>query len=170
MDKLREFGRKALFYVRVLSGYEERRIRNYRLQLERRLLQAQERKADIRKIPEQAILAEVRRMVDEMQTLNRKLEETEAAIEEYFKPIDKEAEMLMKMQLEGEEKTMKEMVAAMQQQALLEKAEAEKIANTQQQALLEKAEAEKIANTHQPDTNKSNQDATSSSSQHAQMR
>ncbi|KAF2299144.1 hypothetical protein GH714_030781 [Hevea brasiliensis] len=76
MNKFLDFGRKALFYVRVLSGYEERRIRNYRLQLERRLQQAQERKAALRKIPEQAILSDVRRMVEEMQTLNRKLEET----------------------------------------------------------------------------------------------
>ena len=30
----------------------------------------------MRKVPEQAILAEVRRMVEEMQTLNKKLEET----------------------------------------------------------------------------------------------
>ncbi|CAH2075683.1 unnamed protein product, partial [Thlaspi arvense] len=37
MDKLLEFGRRAMFYVRVLSGYEERRIRSYRLQLQRRL-------------------------------------------------------------------------------------------------------------------------------------
>jgi len=39
-------------------------------------VQAQERKAALRKIPEQAILGEVRRMVEEMQTLNKKLEET----------------------------------------------------------------------------------------------
>ena len=39
-------------------------------------LQAQERKAALRRIPEQAVLAEVRRMVEEMQTLNRKLDET----------------------------------------------------------------------------------------------
>lgn len=39
MDKLLEFGRKAMFYVRVLSGYEERRIRSYRLQLQQRLAQ-----------------------------------------------------------------------------------------------------------------------------------
>eukprot|EP00268_Persea_americana_P039780 TRINITY_DN3941_c0_g2_i2.p1 TRINITY_DN3941_c0_g2~~TRINITY_DN3941_c0_g2_i2.p1 ORF type:complete len:154 (+),score=52.43 TRINITY_DN3941_c0_g2_i2:422-883(+) len=128
MDKLLEFGRKALFVVRVLSGYEERRIRSYRLQLQRRLEQAQVRKAALRKIPEQAILGEVRRMVEEMQALNRKLEETEAAIEEYFKPIDKEAQIIMNMQLEGEEKTMKEMMKAMQEQALLEKASAEKMA------------------------------------------
>lgn len=38
--------------------------------------QAEERRAAIRKIPEQAILGEVRRMVEEMQTLNKKLEET----------------------------------------------------------------------------------------------
>ena len=37
MKKVLEFGRKAMFYVRVLSGYEERRIRSYRLQLEKRL-------------------------------------------------------------------------------------------------------------------------------------
>lgn len=132
MDKLLEFGRRALFYVRVLSGYEERRIRSFRLELEKRLKQAEERKAAIRKIPEQAILGEVRRMVEEMQTLNKKLEETESAIEKYFKPIDKEAEALMKMQLEGEERTMKDMVKVMQQQALFEKAEAGKVASTLQ--------------------------------------
>ncbi|KAG8476087.1 hypothetical protein CXB51_032940 [Gossypium anomalum] len=154
MDKLREFGRKALFYVRVLSGYEERRIRNYRLQLEQRLQQAQARKADLRKIPEQTVLQEVRRMVEDMQALNKRLEETEAAIEEYFKPIDKEVETIMKIQLDGEEKTMKEMMATMQRQALFEK-----------------MEAEKIANTRQPDANQGNQDATTSSrSQDAQMR
>ncbi|KAH1074969.1 hypothetical protein J1N35_027297 [Gossypium stocksii] len=154
MDKLREFGRKALFYVRVLSGYEERRIRNYRLQLEQRLQQAQARKAALRKIPEQTVLQEVRRMVEDMQALNKRLEETEAAIEEYFKPIDKEVETIMKIQLDGEEKTMKEMMATMQRQALLEK-----------------MEAEKIANTRQPDANQGNQDATTSSrSQDAQMR
>lgn len=70
-------------------------------------------------------------MVGDMQSLNKKLEETEAAIEEYFKPIDKEAEIIMKMQLEGEEKTMREMMTAMQRHALLEKAEAEKFANLQ---------------------------------------
>ncbi|KAB2053983.1 hypothetical protein ERO13_A12G213600v2 [Gossypium hirsutum] len=154
MDKLREFGRKALFYVRVLSGYEERRIRNYRLQLEQRLQQAQARKAALRKIPEQTVLQEVRRMVEDMQALNKRLEETEAAVEEYFKPIDKEVETIMKIQLDGEEKTMKEMMTTMQRQALLEK-----------------MEAEKIANTHQPDANQGNQDATTSSrGQDAQMR
>jgi len=39
MNKLLEYGRKAMFYVRVLSGYEERRIRSYRLQLEKRIQQ-----------------------------------------------------------------------------------------------------------------------------------
>lgn len=41
MKRLLEFGRKALFYVRVLSGYEERRIRSFRLQLEKRIQQVQ---------------------------------------------------------------------------------------------------------------------------------
>ncbi|KAL2489712.1 hypothetical protein Fot_43004 [Forsythia ovata] len=111
---------------KVLSGYEERRIRSYRLRAQQRLQQAQERKAEIKKVPEQIILSEVRRMVEEMQALNKKLDETETAIDEYFKPIDKEAEIIMKVQLEGEEKTMKEMMKAMQTQALLEAAEAEK--------------------------------------------
>ncbi|XP_022931800.1 uncharacterized protein LOC111438069 isoform X3 [Cucurbita moschata] len=84
---------------------------------------AEERKVAIRKVPQQAILGEVRRMVEEMQTLNKKLEETESAIEEYFKPIHKEAEALMKVQLEGEERSMKNMVKVMQPQALFEKAE-----------------------------------------------
>ncbi|KAK6127898.1 hypothetical protein DH2020_038327 [Rehmannia glutinosa] len=155
MNKLLDFGRKAMFYVRVLSGYEERRIRSYRLQLQQRLQQvficffflikdltcAQEKKAALNKVPEQIIISEVRRMVEEMQSLNKKLEETlpgilvdypqEAAIEEYFKPIDKEAELIMKTQLEGEEKSMREMVMAMQRQALLEKVEAERNANLQ---------------------------------------
>ncbi|XP_043698183.1 uncharacterized protein LOC122648930 [Telopea speciosissima] len=128
MDKILEFGRKALFYVRVLSGYEERRIRSYRLQLQQRLEQKQERKAALRRIPEQVILSEVRRMVEEMQTVNRKLEETEAAIEEYFKPLDKQAELIMNTQLEGEERRMKEMMKAMHEQAVPEKVEAEKMA------------------------------------------
>ncbi|KGN60461.1 uncharacterized protein LOC101210706 [Cucumis sativus] len=127
MDKLLQFGRRALFYVRVLSGYEERRIRSLRFDLDKRLKQAEERKSAIRKLPEQTILGEVRRMVEEMQNLNKKLEETETAIEEYFKPIDKEAETLMKIQLEGEERNMRDMVKVMQQQALLEKAEAGKV-------------------------------------------
>lgn len=38
--------------------------------------QAEERKAAVRKIPEQMILSEVRRMVEEMQALNKKLEDT----------------------------------------------------------------------------------------------
>ncbi|KAK1374879.1 putative Golgin subfamily A member 6-like protein 4 [Heracleum sosnowskyi] len=129
MEKLREFGIRAMFYARVLSGYEERRIRSYRLQIQQRLAKAEERKSALKKIPEQIILSEVRRMVEEMQSLNKKLEETEAAIDEYFSPLDKEAEMIVKMQLEGEEKSMKEMVKTMQMQAMLEKEEAEKIAN-----------------------------------------
>lgn len=114
-----------MFYARVLSGYEERRIRSYRLQLQQRLEQAQVRKAALNRVPEQIILSEMRKMVQDMQEMNKKLEETEAAIEEYFKPIDKEAEMIMKAQLEGEEKSMREMMATMQRQALLEREEAE---------------------------------------------
>ncbi|XP_075487831.1 uncharacterized protein LOC142527011 [Primulina tabacum] len=126
MDKLLEFGRKAMFYVRVLSGYEERRIRSYRLQLQQRLQKAEEKKVSLQKVPEQIILSEVRQMVRDMQSMNKKLEETEAAIEEYFKPIDKDAEILMKTQLEGEEKTMREMMKAMQSRAFLDQAEVEK--------------------------------------------
>lgn len=115
-----------MFLVRVLSGYEERRIRSYRLQLQKQIEQSQARKMELRKIPEQAILSEVRRMVEEMQALNRKLEETEAAIEDYFKPIDKNAEIIMNMQIEKEEKQMQEMLKTMQEQAMIQKEMAEK--------------------------------------------
>ncbi|CAN0858060.1 hypothetical protein LINGRAHAP2_LOCUS7054 [Linum grandiflorum] len=126
MNKLLDFGRKAFFYARVLSGYEERRIRNYRLELEKRLQQAQEKKLALRKIPEQTILSEVRTMVEEMQALNKKLEETEAVIDDYFKPINMQAEILMKQQLDGEERTMTEMMKVMETKALIEEAQAEK--------------------------------------------
>lgn len=92
MNKLLEFGKKFMFYARVLSGYEERRIRNFRLQFEQSVLQAQAKKAAINKVPEQIISSEIHRMVEEMQASNKKLEETEVTIEEYFKPLDKEAE------------------------------------------------------------------------------
>ncbi|XP_009788427.1 stress response protein NST1-like [Nicotiana sylvestris] len=131
MKKLIEFGRKAMFYIRVLSGYEERRIRSYRLQLQQRLQQAEERKAAVRKIPEQIILSEVKRMVEEMQALNKKLEDTEVAIHEYFKPLDQQAEEVMKMQLKGDERRKDELMEAMQRQALLEMANAEKLKNMQ---------------------------------------
>ncbi|XP_059299194.1 uncharacterized protein LOC132640857 [Lycium barbarum] len=127
MKKLVEFGRKAMFYIRVLSGYEERRIRSYRLQMQQRLQQAEEKKVAIRKMPEQMILSEVRRMVEEMQALNKKLEDTEAAIDDYFKPINMEAEAIVKMQLEGEENRTKEMMNILQKQAFLEKHQAEKL-------------------------------------------
>ncbi|WOL11850.1 hypothetical protein Cni_G20614 [Canna indica] len=121
MDKLIEFGRKAWFVARVLSGYEERRIRAYRLHLHKRVEQAQARKVELRRLPEQAILSEVRRMVEQMQELNRQLEETEAAIEEYFKPIDKNAQIIINMQLEKEEKQAKEMLKVMRENAMLDK-------------------------------------------------
>lgn len=124
-----EFGKKAMFYVRVLSGYEERRIRSYRLELEKRITAAERRKADIRKIPEQLIISEVRQMVEEMQAVNKQLEDTEAAINEYFKPVDKQAGMIVEMQLQEEEKTMKQMMQAMKAQALLEEEEADKNGN-----------------------------------------
>ncbi|XP_076901593.1 uncharacterized protein LOC143556045 [Bidens hawaiensis] len=130
MKKLIEYGRKAKFYVRVLSGYEERRIRSYRLELQKRITELAERKkAEIRKIPEQLILSEVRQMVEEMKAVNKQLEDTEAAINEYFKPVDKQAEMIVEMKLQEEEKTMKQMMQAMKAQAVLDNQDAQKIAN-----------------------------------------
>ncbi|MQM00851.1 hypothetical protein Taro_033587 [Colocasia esculenta] len=148
MNKILDFGRRALFVIRVISGYEERRIRAHRLGLQKQIEQAwsplppcciaQARKESLRKIPEQAILGEVRRMVEEMQTVLHKFEEThmliamyaylqEAAIEEYLKPFDKNAEIIMNMQLEKEEKSAKEMLKAMRDQAILQKFEQERI-------------------------------------------
>lgn len=48
------------------------------------MCQAEERKAALRKIPEQVILSEVRRMVEEMQSLNKKLEETVSSLPSFF--------------------------------------------------------------------------------------
>ncbi|XP_050378293.1 uncharacterized protein LOC126795507 [Argentina anserina] len=93
---------------------------------EKRLQQAEERRLAIKKLPEQTILSEVRRMVEGMQNLNKQLEETEAAIEDYFKPLDQEAQRLIKTQLEGEEKTMKRMMKTMHDQAMLDIAEEER--------------------------------------------
>ncbi|KVH96564.1 uncharacterized protein LOC112523076 [Cynara cardunculus var. scolymus] len=143
MNKLMDFGKKAMFYVRVLSGYEERRIRSQRLQLEKRIIEAERRKAEIRKIPEQLILSEVRQMVEEMQAVNKQLEETETAINEYFKPVDKQAEMIVEMQLKEEEKTMKQMMHTMKVQAFekeMEKNANLKIDETKQETT-DKAEA-----------------------------
>ncbi|XP_009145275.1 uncharacterized protein LOC103868982 [Brassica rapa] len=128
MKKLLEFGRKAMFYVRVLSGYEERRIRNYRLQLEKRIQQAQQRKAEINRLPEKVVLSEVRRMVEQMQNLNKQIENTEAQIEDYFKPIDKQAGTIMEVQLESEKKTMGTMMNATQEETIRKIEEAERLA------------------------------------------
>uniref|UniRef100_A0A0E0P9B5 Uncharacterized protein n=2 Tax=Oryza rufipogon TaxID=4529 RepID=A0A0E0P9B5_ORYRU len=84
MDKLVQFGRKAWFVVRVLSGYEERRIRAHRLQMQQRIAR-------------------------------------ETAIDEYFKPIDKNAKIIMDMQLEKEEKQIKEMTKVMQDQIAMQR-------------------------------------------------
>jgi len=83
----------------------------------------------VTKIPEQLILSEIRKMVEEMQMVNRKLEEAEASIEEYFKPFDKDVEMLMNMKLGKDEKKLETMVEDIQEQAL-SKNTAEKIAKT----------------------------------------
>ncbi|KAJ6748917.1 hypothetical protein OIU79_029911 [Salix purpurea] len=161
MKRLMDFGRRALFYIRVLSGYEERKIRNHRLQLEQRLRQAQERKEALRKIPEQFILSEVRRMVEEMQNVNKKIDEIEATFDDYFKPINKQAEIIMKTQLEGEENSMKDMMKAMQTRALLEKLEAERKAN------VNGADAETKANVN--DADQINQETGPTTKQHAQL-
>lgn len=45
----------------------------------------------------------------------------EAKIEEHFKPIDKAAHRMMDMQLEREERRMKELVKVMQDQAMMQR-------------------------------------------------
>ncbi|KAH0942207.1 hypothetical protein HID58_001844 [Brassica napus] len=174
MKKLLEFGRKAMFYVRVLSGYEERRIRNYRLQLEKRIQQvslllmlplsivlrmnwlAQQRKAEINRLPEKVVLSEVRRMVEQMQNLNKQIENTEAQIEDYFKPIDKQAGTIMEVQLESEKKTMGTMMNATQEETIRKIEEAERLARAN--ATVETNMGEKI------------QDSESSSNEKAQAK
>ncbi|KAJ4756665.1 transcription factor IIIB [Rhynchospora pubera] len=121
MNKLLEYGRKAWFIVRVMSGYEERRIRAYRLHLQDKIRKAQAKREEVKKLPEQVILSEVRRMVEEMQGLNRLLEETEAKIEEHFKPIDEAANRIINLQMEKEERRMKEMMKIAHEQAMMQR-------------------------------------------------
>ncbi|AQK43712.1 hypothetical protein ZEAMMB73_Zm00001d025425 [Zea mays] len=78
--------------------------------------QAQARKEELQKLPEKVILSEVRQAVQKMQAVNQQLDEAEAAIDEYFKPIDKNAKIIADMQLEKEEKQTKEMTKLMQEQ------------------------------------------------------
>ncbi|EMS49747.1 hypothetical protein TRIUR3_08398 [Triticum urartu] len=68
-----------------------------------RTCQAQAKKKEIEKQPEQVILSE------------------ETAIDEYFKPIDKNAQILTDMQLEKEEKQMKEMLQVMRGQIQMQR-------------------------------------------------
>ncbi|KAK9698569.1 hypothetical protein RND81_08G113700 [Saponaria officinalis] len=151
MSKIWEMGRKAMFYIRVLSGYEERRIRSYRLQLEQRVRSAQARKEAVKKVPEQVILSEVRRMVDEMKNLNKRLEEMESEINDYFKPIDKEVGAVIDMQMDREKAKMEMMKRALIERAeaqasleanLSDNAKTESLSGMFKQAMLEKAEAE----------------------------
>ncbi|KAJ6672741.1 hypothetical protein OIU85_014021 [Salix viminalis] len=72
-----------------------------------------------------------------------------------FKPINKQAEIIMKTQLEGEENSMKDMMKAMQTRALLEKLEAERKAN------VNGADAETKANVNDADANQINQETGS---------
>lgn len=65
-------------------------------------------------------------MVGELQALNKQLEETETQINEHFKPIEKEAEAIMEMQLEREATAMVDMMTESHRQTLLQQIEAEK--------------------------------------------
>ena len=88
----------------------------------------------------------------------------EATFDDYFKPINKQAEIIMKTQLEGEENSMKDMMKAMQTRALLEKYEAERKANVND------ADAERKANVNDADASQSNQETEPTTKQHAQIR
>lgn len=77
----------------------------------------------------------------------------EATFDDYLKPINKQAEIIMKTQLEGEENSMKDMMKAMHTRALLEK-----------------YEAERKANVNDADANQSNQETEPTTKQHAQIR
>jgi len=163
MSKLWEMGRKAMFYIRVLSGYEERRIRSFRLQLEHRLQTAQQKKEAIKKIPEQVVLSEVRRMVDEMQNLNKRLEEMENEVNEYFKPIDKEVGAVMNMQMDKEKARMELMKRVLLERANAqmaskenpdEKAQVGSINDMFKQAMLENSEGASEATTEASNSHK----------------
>lgn len=67
-------------------------------------------------------------MVEQMQNLNKQIENTEAQIEDYFKPIDKQAGTVMEVQLESEKKTMGTMMNATQEETIRKIEEAERLA------------------------------------------
>ncbi|XP_006652299.2 golgin subfamily A member 6-like protein 22 isoform X1 [Oryza brachyantha] len=145
MDKLVLFARKAWFVVRVMSGYEERRIRAYRLQMQQRIERVKGKKEKLQKQPEQIILSEVRQMVQQMEALNQQLEETETAIDEYFKPIDKSAQIIMDMQLEKEETQAKEMAKIMKEQIAMQREIASKRAQATFIRSKDAQQSEKVA-------------------------
>lgn len=55
----------------------------------------------------------------------------EARIEDYFKPIDKQAGTIMEVQLESEKKTMGTMMAATQEETIRKIEEAERLARAE---------------------------------------
>ncbi|GAB2211266.1 hypothetical protein Droror1_Dr00016559 [Drosera rotundifolia] len=74
MKELLRIWRMAMFYMRVISGYELRRIRSDRLLLEHRLQLARTKREASKRIHEQILLSGYRRMIEGMQNLNKSLE------------------------------------------------------------------------------------------------
>uniref|UniRef100_A0A803MCR7 Uncharacterized protein n=1 Tax=Chenopodium quinoa TaxID=63459 RepID=A0A803MCR7_CHEQI len=118
MKRLLEFGKKAMFYVRVLSGYEERRIRSYRLQLEQRLRS----EGDINEYFK-PIDKEVGVLMDmQMEKEKAKMEMMGSM---YKQALIEKAETQAAGDVNSANQTNMETMSAMFKQALLEKAEAE---------------------------------------------
>ncbi|MCE3216103.1 hypothetical protein HAX54_004900 [Datura stramonium] len=130
-NRRRKLVEQFFSYSLTGAGMKERRIRSYRLQLQQRLQQifrgedsafsnsnyisvenyqkAEERKAAVRKIPEQMILSET---------------SMETACKPGISSTEQQAEEVMKMQLKGDERRKDELMEAMQRQALLEMSQA----------------------------------------------
>eukprot|EP01018_Ginkgo_biloba_P016285 Gb_37562 [translate_table: standard] len=118
MDQFLGFGRRVWFICRVFFGIEERSIRAHRVEFQKRLMLMRERKAALERLPEQVVLSELRKVVDEMQRLSQALTDTEKTVEKYFEPLHKQARLIVEAQLEGEEKIMREMMKATQENML----------------------------------------------------
>ncbi|GLJ25741.1 hypothetical protein SUGI_0492890 [Cryptomeria japonica] len=119
-----------------MFGIEERSIRAQNVALHKKLMQTREQKAMLDKVPEQMILSEVRKVVENMQRLNDSLTKTEKDVEKYFKSMRKDANAVIDGRLEAEEATMRDIVQMQlsNQNMLQEKSEIKKESTTQEMA------------------------------------
>eukprot|EP00252_Welwitschia_mirabilis_P022622 TRINITY_DN6175_c0_g1_i1.p1 TRINITY_DN6175_c0_g1~~TRINITY_DN6175_c0_g1_i1.p1 ORF type:complete len:184 (+),score=44.34 TRINITY_DN6175_c0_g1_i1:249-800(+) len=113
MDRFLRYGRRMWLMCKIFFGVEERNIRALNIELQKRAMKLREQKALLAKGPEEMVLSEVRRLIEEMHRLNQTLDNTDKKFKELLAPLRKEANMLMEAQLESEKMLMKDMIQIM---------------------------------------------------------